>query len=232
MALATQSTIDFDAPAQRHSPTSVAAAVAIAPHLPAARAKVLATTDGYEVLIDEADFALVSRFRWRTRPGVNTRYAIRQAHGDKTMRLHRELLCVPADNVVDHINGNGLDNRRANLRICTKAENNRNTSKRGNGASSQFKGVVKRTDCNRFSARIMVGGIDHYIGTFKSERRAAVEYDLAAMELHGEFAFLNFGGEFPADVWIEVRQELVDLGLVRDSGRVDASGSVVWEAVR
>lgn len=90
--------------------------------------------------------------------------------------------------MVDHINGNKLDNRKSNLRICTDAENARNSSKK----SGNFKGVQWRSDKHKFRARIMDNGKEIFIGYFTNEIEAAKAYDTKAKELFGEFARLNF----------------------------------------
>lgn len=90
--------------------------------------------------------------------------------------------------VIDHINGNGLDNRRCNLRICTQAENVRNNRGRM-GMTSQYKGVSKWE--GQWIATITSHGKQVRIGQFATEHEAALAYDAAARELHGEYAHLN-----------------------------------------
>lgn len=92
--------------------------------------------------------------------------------------------------VVDHINGNGLDNRRENLRISTQAQNLWN-AKKHKDSSSIYKGVSKRRNDTNWSARIMKNGKAQHIGMFTTETEAASAYNRVAKELFGEFAILN-----------------------------------------
>jgi len=93
----------------------------------------------------------------------------------------------------DHINGNGLDNRRENLRLCTRSENRRNSQKQS-GCSSGFKGVLKHKDGRKtpWVATICLKGNKKRSRVFKTEIEAAQWYDEMAKEHHGEFAKLNF----------------------------------------
>jgi hypothetical protein len=94
--------------------------------------------------------------------------------------------------IVDHINGNVLDNRKCNLRVCTRAENSRNLRKSRNNTSG-YTGVSKNK--NRWCASIAYNNRRYYIGSFVSKEEAARARDLKAIELHGEFASLNFPRE-------------------------------------
>jgi len=93
--------------------------------------------------------------------------------------------------LIDHINHNGLDNRKANLRLATRAQNSRNRRPVGRG-SSKYKGVTYRKSDGVFIADIRAGRKRIYLGCFKSETEAAKAYDAGAKKYHGEFASLNF----------------------------------------
>ena len=153
------------------------------------------------VFVDEADWEYLQYLRWRTIHGKRTRY-IRLYCAN--VGMHRILLNPPRGHVVDHINGNGLDNRRINLRIATPQQNawNHPKAKRQTLVSSRYKGVSFRPPqkaARRYSnihrlwrAAITVNGKRHILGQFASELEAALVYDQAATEHFGEFARLNF----------------------------------------
>lgn len=152
-------------------------------------------TRGYETIIDAVD-ADLAEFSWYTMvPKVSrTLYARRsfrvegQVH---TMSMHRAVMAralgrsIDPHEQVDHINGNGLDNRRCNLRICNRFQNQAN-SKRHKNNKSGFKGVSPAR--SRFQASIMVGRVRHKLGTFDTPEEAYEAYCEAAKRLHGEFA--------------------------------------------
>lgn len=148
-------------------------------------------TRGLVTIIDAEDLELVSRHRWCAIRGRSTDYAQRK-DGNKTVLLHRILLSAPDGMHVDHRNHNGLDNRKANLRICTADENLRNSRKR-KGCSSEFKGVRKLKDGRPkpWMATVQVHK-KTYTRSFTDELEAAEWYDEMAKEHHGEFAKLNF----------------------------------------
>jgi HNH endonuclease len=146
---------------------------------------------GGHTLIDEADLALVSQHKWLTNKkerGKKTSY-VRLT--DDSLKLHQLLMGeVPPGHVIDHINGDGTDNRRTNLRYCTHSENHANESKRS-GGSSVFKGVGFDADRQKWSAKLMVNGETRNLGRFDLEVDAAMAYDKAAVEAFGEHARTN-----------------------------------------
>lgn len=153
-------------------------------------------TSGEIALIDQSDLALVSSFTWypHRMKGI-TRYAQTniqdRAKGDQRVRqMHRLILDLqPGQGTVDHIDGNGLNNQRSNLRLASQLHNNWNTRKR-KGYSSQYRGVHR--DQNRWEVCIYANRCRYRIGRFVSEVEAAMAYDRKARELFGEFARLNF----------------------------------------
>lgn len=148
---------------------------------------------GLVAIVDDEDAELVSRTSWFALPGAYTWYAargVRRADGRWTTQLmHKILTGWPQ---TDHINGDGLDNRRTNLRPVTAGQNVAN-SRKGKW-SSRYKGVswCKRT--KRWRANIMVDGRQPSLGYYDVEEDAARAYDAAARRHFGEYAALNFPG--------------------------------------
>lgn len=150
----------------------------------------IGTRKKHVVLIDECDEPLVSTHTWTTSNG----YALAQFGGRKnrqTMLMHRLILGIvdKPEICTDHINGNRLDNRRCNIRQCTKAENNRNVGLKRTNASKK-KGVIFLTHLisKPWRACIQVDGKTNYLGYFATPEEAHAAYCEAAKRLHGEFA--------------------------------------------
>ena len=149
-------------------------------------------TQGKVALIDKSDMLIVGRFRWcATKAGPSLWYAKRTQRwggASHTVFLHRWIIEAPPGVLVDHVNGNTLDNRRCNLRLATHGQNTVNQRKRE--SARRFKGV--RRYHQRFHARIKQSGVEVTIGIFRTEEDAARAYDRAATETFGAFARLNF----------------------------------------
>ena len=97
----------------------------------------------------------------------------------------------PSDMIVDHINGDTLDNRKQNLRICTQSGNCMNRRK-GANKTSIYKGVTFLKSKKRWMAQIKTKGNRKPLGTFKTEDKAAIAYNIAAIKMFGEFARPNY----------------------------------------
>jgi hypothetical protein len=156
---------------------------------------------GKYALVDPDDYDRLSKYNWHMVGDKGAFYAVRntgQRRGAKriVVKMHREVLRVPDGMFVDHINHNGLDNRKANLRPATQAQNARNRRKvqRGN-FHSKYKGLTWYRREKRWAVRIMVDRKSKFIGYFDNERDAAKAYDMAAKKYHGQFAALNFPNE-------------------------------------
>ncbi len=145
---------------------------------------------GHEVLVDDEDLPLIRKYSWHISANHKRHYAHAwggRAHGRKIISMHRLLMGFPAQQI-DHINGNGLDNRRLNIRLCSKAENLRNRNRRI-GASG-FRGV--RIVGSRYVAQIQINGKKYQRCGFRDAESAARAYDEMSKDLHGEFGILNF----------------------------------------
>jgi len=148
------------------------------------------TRKGIITLIDDADYDLVFNHKWYLHKCGNSFYAS-AAINNKFTYLHRFLMGVnDKDITIDHIDGDGLNNQRNNLRLCTKAQNNINTSSNKN-TTSKYKGVSWAKHCNRWRAQICKDKVCRYIGYYDTEIEAALAYNNIAKTLHGEFANLN-----------------------------------------
>lgn len=151
-------------------------------------------TRGLAALVDDADFDALAQFNWQAMRNGATFYASRGDYRDgKTHRvsMHRTIMGEPKGMVIDHINHNGLDNRRSNLRVCLHKENLRNHTPHA-GVTSPFLGVNWEPRYNKWRAQIRVNGKKTHIGHFDNEDDAARAYDAAARIHHSEFANLNF----------------------------------------
>jgi hypothetical protein len=151
-------------------------------------------TKGYEAVIDAADVALVEAHNWCASVDANTVYAQRKdCSGPKkrTVWLHRAIMGEPSGLKVDHKDGNGLNNRRYNLREATHAENMRNRRTNENNTSG-FKGVYLNKQSEKWCAQIKLNGKNRQLGRFDTPEEAHAAYATASAKLHGEFAKLTF----------------------------------------
>ena len=152
----------------------------------------LAITRGLFVLLDEADLERAAAFSWTATPQDKVamgHYACTHIAG-RTVYMHRWLLEAPKGRQVDHINRDGLDNRRANLRLCNQSQNNAN-AQRLLGRSG-LRGVYWDSQYQKWAAAIWINGKERRLGRFADKFHAARIRDAAAKEAYGEFATLNF----------------------------------------
>lgn len=151
-------------------------------------------TQGEFALVDDDAAEALSLHKWHVRRKRGKSYAERTIviEGKKTtVRMHRVVMGEPRGLEVDHINGDGLDNRRENLRACTRKENARNGRPRP--GTSKYLGVCRNGEY--WLASITVDGRHKHLGRHKDEADAARAYDRAAVQYFGEFANPNFPGE-------------------------------------
>jgi|WetSurMetagenome_2_1015567.scaffolds.fasta_scaffold55921_5 hypothetical protein len=143
-----------------------------------------------EVIIDSEDWDKIKNYHWCIRRNKNLIYVLTRTKINKFI-LQRLILNLTNMNfVIDHINHNGLDNRKCNLRICTQSENSKNQKLKKNNTSG-FKGVYWDNLRQKWHCQIMINRKCIYLGLFVNKIDAALTYNNKAKELFGEFACLN-----------------------------------------
>lgn len=148
-------------------------------------------------LVDDEDFDLISKYRWvilKSGYAINSTYI--RGSGRKNQKqlqifMHKLIMNQQKGIIVDHINGNKLDNRKENLRIATKTQNNYNKTKTPN-SSSIYKGVYWDKKYKFWASEITVNYKKYFIGYFNNELHAGMAYDIWARECQEDFAKLNF----------------------------------------
>jgi hypothetical protein len=146
---------------------------------------------GLFATVDAEDYERLSKYKWYAKRHGPTIYATCILRG-RIRYMHRIVLRACKGCVVDHIDGNGLNNRRCNLRVCTHQQNQANRGPRG--GSSRFVGVHRHKD--KWLVGLRCRGKYYYLGLFDSEVEAAKARDRKAYELYGEYAYLNFPEDF------------------------------------
>ncbi|MCX5632221.1 MAG: AP2 domain-containing protein [Phycisphaerae bacterium] len=151
-------------------------------------------TKGKFTIVDPENFDYLNQFKWQATKGKYTFYACRMITVNGRPRhcsMHRVIMDAPDGMVVDHKNRDGLDNRKANLRIATLAQNNYNSLKGFFEGSSKYRGVSFDKKTNKWRATIYFENKRIHLGMFETEKEAAEAYDRAAGKYHGEFALRN-----------------------------------------
>jgi hypothetical protein len=137
--------------------------------------------------IDDIDFPTIQKYKWY----VNIHGYIIGKKNNRNFQLHRFIMKAPDGVLVDHISGDKQDNRRDNLRFCTKTENAQN-SKKQRGNRTGYKGIWYHKHRSKYYASIRVNGKQKHLGVFNTDIEAAHAYDKAALFYFGEFARVNF----------------------------------------
>jgi hypothetical protein len=153
-------------------------------------------TKGLFAIVDAADYERVRRHAWCASGTGKRMYAYRHDRKGRTIAMHRFLTNCPKGLVVDHIDGNGLNNRQGNLRVCTQQQNLYNSGPKGK--SSKYKGVCRDKAKNKWVVHIWYDHRNVFLGRFDDEVEAARTYDRTAYEFFGEYAYLNFPEEIRA----------------------------------
>lgn len=154
--------------------------------------KTLPLSRGMVAIVDDADFESVSQFKWYAFKSRRVFYAarnVKRADGSKGIQFMHNFL-IPSAEQVDHCDGDGLNNRRFNIRPCTHQQNRMGRQRKAAGKTSRYRGV--RLHEGRWQARIQIDRRQITLGRFPDERDAALAYDRAARELFGDFAAPNF----------------------------------------
>ncbi len=157
--------------------------------------KEIPLSQGLVALVDDEDYEELSQYNWHAYKHRNTYYAIRNLPiypGLRTTaKMHRQVMRAQTDEMIDHRNGNGLDNQKHNLRIASSSQNAANKRARI-GSTSEYKGVSWHKQHGKWYAAICIKRKQIFLGLFTDEVEAAKAYDRGAREHFGEFAKTNF----------------------------------------
>lgn len=156
---------------------------------------------GNYAIVDDEDYEELNKYKWfvikydyKMQPAYYVKRNNKYRQKPRSIRMHRQVMNIINDSElqVDHINHNGLDNRKENLRLCTEIQNKANYRNRIHPVSNcNYKGVSKDRK-GQYRSYIMQNYRQICLGTYKTAEEAATAHDIKALELHGEFAYLNF----------------------------------------
>ncbi len=153
-------------------------------------------SQGAFALVDDEDYGSLIKYRWFLHKDKRIKYAFRNARDTQSGKrirvlMHRQILGTRQGFETDHINHNGIDNRRQNIRECNSSQNQHNAKLRTDNTSG-YKGVSRVSASKTWQARIRHMGKSIYLGAFPTAIKAAEAYDEAALKYFGEFAYTNF----------------------------------------
>lgn len=152
--------------------------------------KEIILTKGYKAQVDDSDWAILSQLRWHYHSDYGVRWSSQPNR--KLIYMHKVIAqSMGLLGETDHIDRNGLNNQRQNLRECTHAQNMANKDLRTDN-TSRYRGVSWHSSAMKWTAFITVNQKTRYLGLFNSPIDAAIAYDVAAKHYFGEFAVLNF----------------------------------------
>ena len=143
-------------------------------------------TQGKFTIVDDWNYERLNQWKWHVKKGVSTWYAERKG-ANGTIKMHRLIMNTPKGKDTDHKDGNGLNNKENNLRVCSRSLHHYNRKPK----KGKYKGVSVSGRAGKFQARIKIKGKYLSLGYFKKKEDAAKAYDKEAKELFGEFARLN-----------------------------------------
>lgn len=176
--------------------------------------KEIKLSQGKVAFIDDEDYERVSKYKWYIVKGVLTDYAYTDRRTrDEGIRLGSQLpmhqFILNTKFQCDHINRNGLDNQKHNIRECTQQQNSFNVPVKHFNKTSIYKGVYK-TENNTYEAQIKLNYKSYNLGRYKTDKDAAVVYDAIARYYAGEFAYTNFEKEYIKPLSIERLKEKLE----------------------
>jgi len=154
--------------------------------------KEIPLTQGYKAIVDDEDYEELSKYKWYYSSSGACRDTTGRDGRKKHIHMSRQIMKAPAHLEVDHKDGNRLDNRRSNLRLCTHAQNLMNQKPQQRMHSSVYKGTSWSKVVHKWHSYIKFEQYRYHLGYYESEAQAAAAYDLAAVHFFGEFARLNF----------------------------------------
>jgi len=163
--------------------------------------KTIKLSRGKEAVVDDEDFEALSRHKWSALKATSgSWYAVRMC-GGAYLYMHAIVAGTPKGKAkTDHIDGDGLNNRRGNLRICTNKQNAHNHTRKRKGCGSQYRGVSLHRATGKWLVQIRTDGIGRYVGLFESEIDAAGAYDAAGFARDPEHFTPNFSASWLSPV--------------------------------